>query len=429
MIPESIQFPSYIYLHTIYDPNTSTAMAANKECAICLSKLQDHETEYPLLCPANCATNICTNCSAIFSKCSDGGHTNKIDLPSCPKCNADISHAIKDTHLMRCVRQVQVSSSKDVPDSELTGEELRVKYSISKEEIENAQQRLDGFSTVDRNTGSTHISSSEPGTTSRPTTGAGIDTDLLSGLEDFMSIEEQRYITELLTSGVTYHVAKATQILSEIKRIHPSISDTSDSLQNLNKKMMYPLTLLFAKKTRLGVAEQRAIDMSIPSASGGLRLALPRMPKYVVLKADFDAYARHSKILKFKDDTWDGSLADAFSRMYTGNSDDRRSDDDDDNDDDDDDDDDVDSSSEESKSENRVVITTSRRQAARVGIVEGDVVSHINMEEFRGCAENLREMIQHFYISGSGSGTFSMVLNGDQATADELRKRQAHYTS
>ena len=427
MIPESIQFPSYIYLHTIYDPNTSTAiMAANKECTICLSKLQDHESEYPLLCPENCSTNICTYCSANFLKCSDGGHRNKIDLPSCPKCNADISHAIKDTHLMRCVRQVQLSSSKDVSDSDLTGEELRVKYSASKEEIENAQQRLDGYSTVDRNIGRPHISSSEPGTTSRPTTVAGIDTDLLSGLEGFMSIEEQRYITELLTSGVTNQVAKATQILSEIRRIHPSTSNTSDSFQNLNKKMVYPLKSLFAKKTRLGVAEQRAIDMSIPSASeGGLCLALPRMPKYVVLKADFDAYARHSKILKFKDDTWDGSLADAFSRMYTGNSDDRRSDDDDD----DDDDDDADSSSEESKSENRVVITSSRGQAARVGIVKGDVVSHINMEEFHGCAENLREMIQHFYISGSGSGTFSMVLNGDQATADELRKRQVHYTS
>jgi len=425
LIPESIQFPSYIYLHTIYDPNTSTAMAANKECAICLSKLQDHETEYPLLCPANCTTNICTNCSAIFSEC---GHTNKIDPPSCPKCNADISHVIKDTHLMRCVRQIQVSSSKDVPDSELSGEELRVKYSISKEEIRNAQQRLDGYATADRNTGSTNITSSEPGTTSRPTTDADIDTDLLSGLEDFMSIEEQHYITELLISGVMNQVAKAAQILSEIKRIHPSASETSDSFQSLNKKIMYPLKSLFANKTRLDVAEQRAINMSFPSASDwDLRLALPRMPKYVVLKADFDVYARHSKILKFKDDTWDGSLADAFSRMYTGNSDDRRSDDDDE--DGDDDDDDVDSSSEESKSDNRVVITMSRRQAARVGIVEGDVVSHINMEEFRGCAENLREIIQNFYISGNGSGTFSMVFNGDQSTADELRKRQAHYTS
>ena len=427
LIPENFHFPSYLYLHAVFDPTQSKklpSMSTDSKCAICLSQLEQYETEYPLLCPANCTTNVCTNCSALLSQqpCADvNANANVTETPkaSCPKCNADISQTIKDTHLWRCVKQIQISCSNDTSDSQLTGAELRMKYSASKEEMTNAQRRLDDYCTSATRSNSSTSSNNVTQTTSlggKKTSNANINTVLLVGLESFMSAEEQQYITELLTSGMTDKLAQAAQILSEIKRIH--IGETSeDPFRNL-KKMKDPLKALFAKKPSFTGAEQRAIDMSAPSLSER-DLELPHMPKYVVLKADFDAYARHSKVLKFEDDTWDGSMADAFSRMYTDNSNTQNSDDDSD-----------DSSSEESKNDNRVVVTASRKQAARAGIVEGDVISHVNMEEFRGCAENLRDMIQKLYIAGNASGSFSIVLNGDQTTADELRKRQLrHHTT
>ena len=40
-----------------------------------------------------------------------------------------------------------------------------------------------------------------------------------------------------------------------------------------------------------------------------------QMPRYVILKTDFDVFAKKGKVLKFIDDGWDGSVADAFSRV------------------------------------------------------------------------------------------------------------------
>ena len=444
LIPESFHFPNYFYLHTVFNPKKSKklhTMSTDSECkcAICLSLLEEHEREYPLLCPANCTTNVCTNCSALLLQRLDKDIERDIETgtdlitdrdtdtardtdtdtarngttkPSCPKCNADISQTIKDTHLWRCVKQIQMSSSSDVPDSELTGAELRKKYSVSKEEMNNAQHRLDDYYTNANRSASTATTTTTT-TTDKTLNNVDIDTALLSGLGSFMTAEEQRYITDLLTSGMTDKLAQAAQILSEIKRIHPG--ETSGKPFSNLKKMKDPLKGLFAKKLSFTSAEQRAIDMSTPSSSER-GPELPRMPKYVVIKADFDAYARHGKVLKFIDDVWDGSMADAFARMYTDNSNERSRDDGDDH-----------SSSEEHKNDNRVVVAASRRQAARAGIVVGDVISHLNMEEFGGCAENLRDMIQNLYITGNASGTFSMVLNGDQITADELRKRRVHH--
>lgn len=81
------------------------------------------------------------------------------------------------------------------------------------------------------------------------------------------------------------------------------------------------------------------------------------------------------------------------------------------------------SSNSKKKKDNRVIVAVSRRQALRCGIKEGDVVTHVNMEEFDGDANDLHEMINDFYIKGNKEAVFTMVLNAEQSTATELQNR------
>ena len=77
------------------------------------------------------------------------------------------------------------------------------------------------------------------------------------------------------------------------------------------------------------------------------------------------------------------------------------------------------------KKKNRVLVTAARGQAARAGIKERDVVTHVNTDEFLGNVEDLKAMIQNYYLDGDTT-TFTMVLNAEQSTADALKKRAKH---
>ncbi len=412
------------------------------ECLICLSQLQEYDVEFPLLCPSRC-TNICYNCLSHLKTNQFGGGAKLSDngRPACPKCRGDISATIQDTYTMRGVRRLTQCIAEGTPDSELSGAELRLKYSITPTDIENAKKRLENFKTSSATTTSRYTSKpiseqndlmnkSNDFTTKTVEEDSNssfdlahlIDIPLLDGLESYMTKDEQVYITELLTSGDTLKLAQAAQILSEMKKIN--------GVQESDSKSLFS-----EKRGKLSAAEERAIQMSLPQHALQQKKQLPCMPKHVVLKPDFDIYAAHRKVLKLKDDSWDGSIADGFARAYTMSSFDTS---------DNDDDDELyeneegvftnghggsvgmtrsSSRSIRKAKANRILVTASRRQAYSAGIRVGDCVTHVNMDEFVGTAEELKALINTFYLAGDPTMTFTLTLNAEQNTADALKQR------
>mmetsp|Transcript_19420 Transcript_19420/g.28628 ORF Transcript_19420/g.28628 Transcript_19420/m.28628 type:complete len:549 (-) Transcript_19420:54-1700(-) len=512
--------------HTVQEdessaPNSSSSSSSeyeglvNKDCLICLSKLQDYDIEFPLLCPRSKAcTNLCYNCLSILKNDPNRPSTSigSMNIKTCPKCKGDVSKTINDTYYMRSVRRLEEYLVDNIPDSELSGAELRLKCSISPNDIASAETRLEAFriNIESRLTSPSKIEEENYKKYKDLTSGMGksqyitsglssiIDVTLLAGLEHYMSKEEQAYITELLTSGDTSKLAQAAQILSEIKRLNDS---STESISNNNKNNHHNISSISSSsltaassflakgKKKLKGAEERAMRMmNSPSISIStttltlqeqarhrLQQNLPPMPKFVTLKPDFDVYAAHRKVLKFKDDGWDGSVADGYARAYTmssftqeqkqkqphstvssfqqsharfrPNNDDKSSSSEDDesvsvvssNSESDDsrstiyeksyeEDRDVEtptSNDGEGHNRNRVLVAAARRQAYNVGIREGDCVTHVNMEEFHGTSDELKSLINTFYLLGDGDFTFNLVLNAERSTAEVLKQRRA----
>ncbi len=400
-------------------------------CVICLNQLEYQDKEFPLLCPKKC-TNVCSNCLPYLKQTSENdsdGDNNRNSTGSgkylCPKCRAEISYqAFEDLQFMRAVTNLENMVKAGTTDSDMSGAELRLKYSVTPSQIKCAKQRLQDHESGINTSIRPLVSASSATVTEAPNkqlhekTGISdnIDSILLGGLDSFMSEDEQVYITELMTSGDTRKLGQAAQILSEIKRLNCIDQFTQNHLLN-------PMSSLWTLTRSSSAPEQRALQMAIPS--GGEGDDLPLMPKHVILTADFDIFARHGKVLKFKDDGWDGTIADALARVYVSKSGSNSEDDESD---------DPEYEEEErfgeeegflndgDRKKNRVLVTAARGQAARAGIRNGDVVTHINNEEFLGNAETLKKMIQTYYLD-SDIPTFTMVLNAEQSTADALAKR------
>jgi len=327
---------------------------------------------------------------------------------------------------------------RGISDSELNGAELRQKHAISAEEIQEAQLRIDqyvaGNVPTKGGTGPTAASSSE----------STIDTSLLFGLQEAMTDAEKEYVTELMTSGQANKLAQAAQILSEMERA-------------VRKGQIIANLPMSPAKKRFGIGkndeekEKRALAMMLTKEEQEEKerkerhdrmYPLPdRMPRCVIMKADFDIFAKHNKIIKFVDDGWDGTVADAYSRVHLTEAEQNTSrtggaslggtesdidslystshsnsvcgsdlfDSDDEDDDDSDSDDFVNSNVKKYK--NRVLVKKARRYAAKQGIQKGDVISHLNGDEFKGTAADLREAINQFYMSGNKEYTFSLTLN------------------
>jgi hypothetical protein len=153
-----------------------------------------------------------------------------------------------------------------------------------------------------------------------------------------------------------------------------------------------------------------------------------RMPKYAEIVADQpDLFA-----LAVFDDKWDGSVQDAFSRItvhkglfgkprvskqYTETPGIRRI---------------IDAFSAKHDGKgiidvcrSRVIVSSVTREAGMQGVVAGDVVSHINGDEFTGTADELRTMISEF----EEGRTVTIAFNADKAVAEALRRRSLNFES
>jgi len=438
------------------------------ECQICLKVLAEGEISYPLICPRACGFNMCTKCVTHLVKTSVGKSnpnpssnnppptttttTNTIVKRNgkggirlqCPQCRGDIALTIEDTLLLRNAQAI--NELKGIPDSELNGAELRQKHSITAEEIQEAKLRLDRY-VADIAAGNVpKKKENDKATAAGEQLDLGIDDTLLIGLGDAMTDAEKMYVTQLMTSGNVNKLAQAAQILSEIERAvrkgqidgatPPSPGKKKDSKSKRTDAEKRALEMAMTKEERADKERKERHNRMYP---------LPdRMPRYVILKATFDVYAKHSKVIKFVDDGWDGSVADAYSRVHLTESEKRgdggeslhgTSESDIDSDystthsesgfdtDDDEGENEEFINTNVKKYKNRVLIRKARRQAAKQGIQKGDVVSHLNGDEFKGTAADLRQAINQFYLSGNKDYTFSFTLNAEQSTAAALKLR------
>eukprot|EP00555_Chaetoceros_dichaeta_P006940 CAMPEP_0198256682 /NCGR_PEP_ID=MMETSP1447-20131203/6531_1 /TAXON_ID=420782 /ORGANISM="Chaetoceros dichaeta, Strain CCMP1751" /LENGTH=464 /DNA_ID=CAMNT_0043943377 /DNA_START=50 /DNA_END=1444 /DNA_ORIENTATION=- len=448
------------------------------ECQICLKRLAEGDISYPLICPRACGFNMCTICVTHLVKTSVGkssnnppttitttttnshnnNNSNPIGRPNgkggmrlqCPQCRGDIALTIEDTLLLRNAQAI--NELKGIPDSELNGAELRQKHSITAEEIQQAKLRLDQY-VADIANGNVPKKKENDKTIAgggEQQSDPDIDDTLLIGLGDAMTDAEKMYVTQLMTSGSANKLAQAAQILSEIERaVRKGQIDSAATPPSPGKKKDPKKD----PKGKYTEAEKRALEMSMTTEERSENerkerhdrmYPLPdRMPRYVILKANFDVYAKHSKVIKFVDDGWDGSVADAYSRVHLTESEQRGdggeslhgggSDIDSDystthsesgfDSDDDEGDNEEFINTNVKKYKNRVLIRKARRQAAKQGIQKGDVVSHLNGDEFKGTAADLRQAINQFYLSGNKDYTFSFTLNAEQSTAAALKLR------
>ena len=71
----------------------------------------------------------------------------------------------------------------------------------------------------------------------------------------------------------------------------------------------------------------------------------------------------------------------------------------------------------------RVLVGSVRGQAAKSGIMKGDVVTHVNGEVFTGDAAGLNELLARAYEEQGKGGVVMIVVNAEECTAEALRLR------
>lgn len=280
------------------------------------------------------------------------------------------------------------------------------------------------------------------------------DTTLMGGLEFFMTDSEQRFVTSYLVSGDTSKLAAATEMLhyvSALSRqgITPN-KKRSDSFYGNKSSMMESIREVIrevneARKMEEGGRTRKMssgvlAEMFVPLAKEKRRnreqmnlelknqfeymsrFPLPlRMPKYAELTAHKRGFG-----LTFRDDLWDGTVLDAYCKIYVkksllgnvsvtkqhGQSKGIRSIVD------------VGSSKPNGKgqidtSRPRVIVASISAEGGQQGIMVGDVVTHINGSQFHGSACDLVQDIN----SRSEGEILTFAFNADAAVSEALRRR------
>lgn len=278
---------------------------------------------------------------------SDGNRHVKVHL-NCPNCRKDISGYVEPVIEQRRVAKAAVL--RDIPDCELSSSELRQKYWTKGDGL------VLGTDTERKNN-----------IEKKPV--LAIDTTLFGGLEFAMTEQEQKYVTELMTSGYADKLAQAAQILegtAELlkKGVSPSLSSNtgnsgpSPTPVNREAATTARTTAMVAGGYSNTAGIGRSRDGHGPPISNfqrqmeqkardKIRRPLPsRMPLSVTLStAEFeklalamrqqaglvpevknpwwkgvlgDAKDRLGGTISFVDDEWDGSIADAFARARIG---------------------------------------------------------------------------------------------------------------
>ncbi len=386
---------------------------------------------------------------------------------NCPNCRADISKTIEDTIRLRQTALKEELST--VPDSELSAKDLQLKHWKQDDEIldltEGKKKKKKG---------------PEP---------MVIDKSLFGGLEFAMSVEEQKYVTKLMSSGYPNELCQGAQILAGIadnirngRAVTVAAAPAPTAPNRAAAETARATQALQSGYSNAGLSSRSRDELAHGPSNfqremeqqkrDKLRRPLPaRMPLCVTLSTgEFEKmalqYRKQSGMvdpslsedegkktgwksffkgiigsagtasMTFIDDEWDGSVADAFARAQIGrvgkdnqqivkgrfgpqNP--------------------VEKASvqriiamgvhEEGDSLTRpirfqrVLVGSVGGQAGKVGIKKGDVVTHINGEEFTGNAAALHALLVEAYEQQGKDGVVMIVVNAEDCTAEALRLR------
>ncbi|KAL3801979.1 hypothetical protein HJC23_010323 [Cyclotella cryptica] len=275
------------------------------------------------------------------------------------------------------------------------------------------------------------------------------DKTLLCGLESFMTDQEKQYITYLLTSGCPNNLAAAAELLDRVahlsrlgQQVCTKRKNSLRASKQIKRSMLESIRNIIQegkeeqekkvtnnrgqKFHQAGTRREQKMQSDLERKKEMIYMAMhplpARMPKYAELVAD----SPESFALTLLDDKWDGSVQDAFSRItvnkgllgkfhvkkhYSETPGIRKI---------------IDACSAKHNGKGiidivrpRVIVASLTREAGMQGIVAGDVVSHINGDEFTGTADELRAL-----IAGSEEGSLmTFAFNADKAVAEALRRR------
>lgn len=479
---------AYYYLTTMATVNAAAtaggdAAAAEEEssCPICLNDMCKSDTLHPIQCPTACHFNFCVECLCHllasskddYEMASDGNRHVKVKL-NCPNCRADISQTIEDTIRLRQTALAEELST--VPDSELSAKDLQLKYWKQDDDI------------VDLTYGKKKDNKKGP----EPML---IDKSLFGGLEFAMTLEEQKYVTKLMSSGYPDELCQAAQILAGIaenirkgrasivasaptpaappNRAAAETARATQALQNgysnaglssrsrdgeshgaptnfqremeqqKREKLRRPLPARMPLCVTLSTGEFEKMALQFRQKSGLVDTSMSSDGKEKT--PGWKSYLKgmlgngRSASMTFLDDEWDGSVADAFARAQIGRAgkDNRQIvqgrfgpknpaekasvqriiamglQEDDERDD----------RLTRPVRFQRVLIGSVGGQAGRVGIKKGDVVTHINGEQFSGDAAALHALLVGAYEQQGKDGVVMIVVNAEDCTAEALRLR------
>ena len=291
-----------------------------------------------------------------------------------------------------------------------------------------------------------------------------VDLTLLRGLEPAMSHEEQAKVTTLLTSGNPGDLAAAAKVLYELgcmlRAGIASPARRSDYQQlavnesfvpiaptpNSAKQLNHVHRAGFTERVERVMEEKKVNDVDKAERSHALPLPV-RIPRYVVLSS-FDASVEKNKKkpLTFLDHPWDGTLGSAFTKMEVhpdGNSKGLRKF--------------LPSKKTKGNSHvdqdiqfspgfdkivdrmkggysarliegldgdavNRVLIASVAQEAAKLGLQRGDVITHVNGQEFNGNAGELNRLLASHFEQDK-DGKLEIVVNAEICVAQALKLR------
>eukprot|EP00565_Helicotheca_tamesis_P000436 CAMPEP_0185724164 /NCGR_PEP_ID=MMETSP1171-20130828/723_1 /TAXON_ID=374046 /ORGANISM="Helicotheca tamensis, Strain CCMP826" /LENGTH=305 /DNA_ID=CAMNT_0028391949 /DNA_START=62 /DNA_END=979 /DNA_ORIENTATION=- len=286
-----------------------------------------------------------------------------------------------------------------------------------------------------------------------------VDVSLFQGLEAGMTVEEQQQVTQLMTSGDPAQLAQAATILSGIADlckagVSPSQRSESQtaSLKALHntsytnnvlvrqallegqhdivrrirveeaevkeRRRMYPLPPRMPRYARI-----KKFDPTSSEKRDGIKgiIGIPSIPKTPIGKGPLGR--KRPPSLFFVDDTWDGSVIDAFSEIKLSNGTVRKV-------------------NKESpgvshimgaarigegyktimdEPQPRVLISESHNDASKNALQKGDVVTHIDGKAFVGTAHDLVAILADIYHGAADY--FDIVVNAEACTAEALRLR------
>uniref|UniRef100_A0A7S1YYN3 PDZ domain-containing protein n=1 Tax=Ditylum brightwellii TaxID=49249 RepID=A0A7S1YYN3_9STRA len=270
-----------------------------------------------------------------------------------------------------------------------------------------------------------------------------------------MTAEEQQEVTKLMTSGDPAKVAQAATILSGIADLVVAGIPPSQRSESHAQKMTVLLNTSYtnnvlvrqallngqhnvARQIRLEEAEVRerrrnnplpprmpryarmkAFDPASSVKRGGLKgiIGVPSIPKTNIGKGPLGR--KRAPSLTFVDDSWDGSVGDAFTEIKikhgivtrtqketpginrilaaAGAKEDN------------------------GELEPRVLIDERHNDGGRRAFQKGDAVTHINGQGFTGNAEDLVTLLSKMYENGTEF--FDIVVNAEGSVAEALRLR------